>query len=118
MTGVSQYRDVAKTSEFYDAILWAKAKGIVTGYGNNIFAPNQAVTRGQAVSMIWRYVGSPAPKGNKKFSDTPAANHLFYNAIKWAAENDIATGYAGYMFRMNDGCTRGQMIRFIYNAVK
>ena len=50
-------------------IAWAYQKGIVTGVGNNRFAPDQQITREQMVTMLFRYSGAKEPTGSLNFTD-------------------------------------------------
>ena len=53
------------------------------------------------------------------FTDVRDESHAYYSAIYWAANKGITKGYttgpkAG-QFGMDDNCTRGQIVRFLYN---
>ena len=49
------FTDIAPGKWYYNAAIWASDEGIVSGYGNGIFAPNDTVTRDQTVAMLYRY---------------------------------------------------------------
>jgi hypothetical protein len=51
----SKFSDVTKTNSFYKAILWASENGIVQGYSDSTFRPDNKCTRGQIVAFIYRY---------------------------------------------------------------
>ena len=58
------FGDVAEGVYYFDAVLWAVEKGITTGMGDGIFAPNNACNRGQIVCFLYRTPsedGEPAP---------------------------------------------------------
>ena len=52
-----QYGDVAEGAWYTEAIRWATSRGIVGGYGNGMFGPNDNITREQLAVMLWRYAG-------------------------------------------------------------
>lgn len=54
------FSDVADEAWYAESIRWAAGQGIVGGYGNGTFGPNDPITREQLAVMLWRYSGSPA----------------------------------------------------------
>ena len=48
------FGDVAESAYYYDAVLWAVEKGITTGMGEGVFAPDNACNRGQIVCFLYR----------------------------------------------------------------
>jgi hypothetical protein len=71
--------------------------------------------------FLWRLKGKPAPKAVSKspFTDV-AKTHAFYNAILWGYQNKITNGYTSGVnkgkFGINENCTRGQIVTFLYRA--
>ena len=67
---VGQFKDVSKNHYAYEAIEWAKAKGIVSGYTdskgnpNGLFGPNDDVTEAQFVKMVAEYFGLKDDSGD------------------------------------------------------
>jgi len=103
---------------FYDAILWAVDQKITTGYSDATFRPNATCTRGHVVTFLWRAAGSPAPDSlYNRFTDV-SENSPFFNAILWAAEQGITTGYSDGSFRPNDACTRAHVVTFLWRYDK
>ena len=122
-TAKSPFADVPKTHTFYKAILWAQQKGITTGYTSGAkkgkFCVNETCTRGQIMTFIWRYKGRPAPKNTVcPFRDVPKT-HTYYKAILWGSQKKITNGYTSGpkkgTFGLNDSCTRGMIVKFLYN---
>ena len=117
----SPFKDVPKTHAFYKAILWGSQKGITKGYSDGTFGVNRNVTRGECMMFLWRLKGKPAPKAVAKapFPDVPK-NHVFYNAVLWGFQKKITTGFKeGKLkgqFGVNENCTRGQIVTFLYRA--
>lgn len=106
-----------KTDAYYeDAVLWAVENGITTGTTNTTFSPKADCTRAQVVMFLWRAAGCPDPTITENpFSDVKAGSR-FYNAILWAFENKITTGYSDGTFRPDDTVRRGEYVTFQYRA--
>ena len=117
----SPFKDVPKTHTFYKAILWGSQKGITKGYSDGTFGINRNVSRGECMMFLWRLKGKPAPKAVAKapFPDVPKS-HVFYNAVLWGYQQKITTGFtSGKLkgkFGVNENCSRGQIVTFLYRA--
>ena len=96
-----------------DAVDWAAETGVVVGYRDGSFRPNEPVFRVQFVRMLWELSGSPEPSAASPYSDTPA---WAADAIGWAAEKGIVTGYRDGTFRPDDPVTRAAATRMLYNT--
>ena len=111
----SPFGDVSTDAYYYEAVKWAQKKGITGGIGNDLFGPNQPCTRAQAVTFLWRAVGSPEPKNMSSFSDVPADSY-YAKAVAWAVENGITSGTGEGKFSPNSTCTRAQSVTFLYRT--
>ena len=117
----SPFKDVPKTHTFYKAILWGSQKGITKGYSDGTFGVNRNVSRGESMMFLWRLRGKqePTPVSVSPFKDVPKT-HVFYKAILWGYQKGVTTGYktgpkAG-TFGVDENCTRGQIVTFLYRA--
>lgn len=109
------FSDVPASSPFYAAVQWAAGTGVTTGTSATLFSPNAPCTRAQAVTLLHRAVGAPAPAGTvAPFADVDPSSP-FYTAIQWAAEQGIALGTEG-LFRPDETVTRAQAAAFLYRA--
>ena len=89
----SRFADVAADSWCADAVAWAAAQGIIDGYGEGRFGPDDSITREQMAAMLWRYAGSPAATDKElHFSDAAQAGGWSLDALRWAVENGILHG--------------------------
>ncbi len=110
------FTDVNASAYYCKAVLWAVENGITTGVGSNLFAPDQACTRAQVVTFLWRSAGSPGVTGTgNPFSDVTSPNY-YYKAVLWAVENGITNGISANRFAPEQTCTRGQIVTFLYRA--
>ena len=91
------YADVAAAAWYTDAVVWATEHGIVTGYGDGRFGPNDSVTREQMAVMLYRYsiYKEYEMEGNgdlKGFSDAGSVSVWALDAFRWANAERIMTG--------------------------
>ena len=113
---VSPFTDVATDAYYYDAVKWAVEKGVTNGVSETLFGPDQACTRAQIVTFLWRAAGSPEPKSGSSFTDV-AADAYYAKAVAWAVENGITKGTSETTFHPDETCTRAQGVTFLYRAL-
>ena len=114
--GKTGFTDIKSTDYFYTPVIWAVQKGVTSGVSKDSFAPDQACTREQAVTFLWRAAGCPMPKNtNMPFSDVKAGQY-YYNAVLWAVENNVTNGISKDKFGVGVTCTRGQIVTFLWRA--
>ena len=109
------YADIDEDDYFYKAVIWATENGVVNGTSKTEFSPDETVTRGQAVTMLWRWK-KPDPIHNRIEFDDVNETDYFGEAVYWAAEKDITKGTAQNMFSPELLCTRGHIITFLYRS--
>ena len=112
------FEDVQKDNFYYKEVNWAAKEGIVGGMYGDYFSPNEVCTRGQAMTFLWRALGSPEPSGGmlNPFPDVPA-DMYYHDAILWAAERGITHGTDTGDFWPDGPITRAQAVVFLYRAV-
>ena len=113
----SIFADVPTDAYYAKAVEWAVKKGITNGKANGLFGSNDPCTRGQIVTFLWRAAGSPAPKGTAKVPGDVLPGSYCYDAVAWALENGITNGLADGTFGVNNTCTRGQSVTFLFRAI-
>ena len=88
------FNDVEADSWYTDAVAWAAEKGIVLGYDETTFAPNDNVTREQLVVMLYRYaaVTEKSEKDLSAFADAASVSEWATEAMTWAVEKGIILG--------------------------
>ena len=84
--------DVSESSWYYSAVKYTNSNNIISGYNETIFAPNDKLTRGMLVTILYRMEGSPKNDGKSRFEDV-SYDKWYAKAVKWAAENKIVNGY-------------------------
>ena len=118
-TGTSKFTDIAdQTANTQKAIIWAESKGIVNGYPDGTFRPNEYVTRAQMAIMLWRVAGKPKVTGTSEFTDISECTPTTQKAIIWMAQKGISKGYVeedgSKTFHPNADCTRSELTVFLY----
>ena len=104
--------DVGENTYFYKAVLWAVEKGITKGTTATTFSPFDTITRGQAVTFLYRAFGTKTEIANP-FRDVYPGTYC-YDAILWAYANGVSLGSTTTLFSPNVSCTRAQILTFMY----
>ena len=87
--------------------------GCMNGLTDTTFGPDATTTRGMIVTMLYRHENEPTVAGENPFADVKDTQY-YADAINWAAENDIVTGYDETTFGPDDTITREQMATILY----
>lgn len=109
------FADVKSGDIFYEAVQWAVERGITKGTSSTSFSPFAPCTRGQIVTFLHRSAGSPTISGACDFSDVSAGSFC-RDAVIWASSEGITKGTSAGRFSPNEGCTRAQVVTFLYRA--
>lgn len=116
LTPSENFDDVEAGDYFYDAVNWAVTNGVTAGTSAATFSPDAACTRGQVVTLLWRAAGCPEPAGSvNSFVDVKAGT-FYYKPVLWAVEKGITAGMDEAHFAPQNGCTRGQVVTFLWRA--
>ena len=108
------FADVPAGSYYAKAVAWAVENGITLGTGDGTFSPNATCTRAQSVTFLYRALGT-APTTVNGFTDV-TADAFYADAVAWAVESGVTNGTSASTFSPNNGCTRAQIVTFLYRA--
>ena len=108
----STFVDVNADDWFYSVVMDAVQSGLMNGTSSNTFEPNTNITRGMFVTVLNRMEGSPVG-GASTFADVPS-DAYYANAVAWAVNSGIVTGYSDSEFRPDSSITREEMSAMIY----
>ena len=91
------FTDVAADAWYADAVNWAAAKGIVGGYGNGKFGPEDSITREQMAVILYNYAkfkgeDMTATADLTAFSDGAQVSDWAEYAMKWAVGEKLING--------------------------
>lgn len=117
--GTSVFSDVKAGQWYANAITWAAEQQVVSGIGNNQFAPNRDITREELATMLWRYAKSPKPlKTELDFADKNKVSGFAKEAILWANENGIVNGKGNGILDPKGKATRAETAQMLMNYLK
>ena len=109
------FADVPERQWYTDAIKWAFANGIITGYSSTEYGPNDNVTREQLATLLWRYEGEPTGTGDLSvFGDSGAISAYALGAMKWTNGAGLISGYPDNTVRPQGNATRAEVAAIIY----
>lgn len=117
-TGGTVFPDVSGTAYYAAATRWASANGIVSGYPNGNFGPNDPITRQQLAAILWRYAGSPSASRGEDFADEGTIASYASTAVDWARDNGIIAGKEGNLFDPNGRATRAQVAVILHRYME
>ena len=86
------YSDISKNDACYDAAIYLKNAGYMVGTGNSRFSPDDPVSRGMTVTVLYRMAGEPKVDGAVSFPDLKR-DRYDSDALVWAVQKGILTGY-------------------------
>ena len=109
-----KYTDVLSSHFAFTAIEALSSQGVIKGFTDGTFRPNEKVTRGQAAAMINRVL-KYTPKNMASFKDVPATNS-FATDIAAMKELGIINGFEDGTYRPYESLTRTQMAVIVARA--
>ena len=128
--GKNRFTDVEYgpgTVGFYDAVTWAQQNGIMGGYGNSSFAPNDPITREQLAAIFYRYAqykGYDTTQGGmaiREFDDYESISDYAMGAMAWAVNTGLVKGDSNLLYPKGTA-TRAEIAalfhRFAENGMK
>ncbi len=109
--GVAGFGDVDEGRYFTQAVQWMVDEGITNGVSESCFAPDGAVTRGQAAAFLWRTEGEPTARSHN-FIDVGAAYQQ--RPVSWLAARGYAVGATATEYFPDDPITRGDFASMLH----
>ena len=97
----------------YSAIKRVYTRGLMVGMDEKTFAPDQQLSRAMLAVILYAMAGEPAVTGESPFTDVPAGC-WYTDAVIWAAQNGIVSGFGDGTFRPNAAITRAQAAVMLY----
>ena len=102
---INPLNDVHEDDWFFIDVMYAFTRGLTTGTSEDTFSPNDTLTRGMLVTILYREAEEPdVSELTNPFGDV--GDEYYSNAIIWASENGIVTGYGNGSFGPDDELTR------------
>lgn len=119
-TGGNPFTDVRESDWFYDDVMFVYGNGLMSGTSATTFEPNANTTRAQIAAIFYRLDGSPAVEGRNNYTDVGygPGTAWYYDAVTWAQQSGVMSGYGNNLFGPNDTVTRQQLAVTFYNYAK
>lgn len=126
-TSAASFTDVASGAYYANAVAWANANGIVSGYGSGKFGPNDKVTREQLAAILYRYAqykkyDVSGAKSLDGYTDAQSVSSYAVPALQWANAAGVVTGKSGSKLDPKGYATRAEvaamLMRFCENVEK
>lgn len=114
--GYMPFNDVSRDEWYFDSVSFAYGNGLFSGVTDSAFAPRTTMTRAMLVTVLWQMEGKPQAK-KCTFRDV-LSDRWYSNAVAWATDNGIISGYGGGLFGTDDPITREQMAVILMNYSK
>lgn len=123
-----RFQDVPTSSIFYNVINTAAENGYMTGYnGTKLFGPNDEITRAQVACVLFKMAGAPSNGAQDSYNEVSGYDtgfsdvdgHKWYaQAIAWAKNAKVISGYGDGTFGPNDLITRQQFATMLANYAR
>ena len=107
------FTDLAADAWYTDAVAYVYRHDLMAGYGENLFGPDDDLSRAQLCQIIYNMEGQPATSGSSVFTDV-ADGAWYADAVTWAASQGIVGGYGNGLFGPEDNITREQLAAILY----
>lgn len=125
--GTSSFPDVKPGMFYTDAAAWAAANGVVNGYSDGRFAPDDTVTREQMAAILYRYAQYKGWNVDGRadlsaYTDSGRISPYAREAMAWANHVGLITGVGGNMLAPRGSATRAEaatiLMRFCKNVAR
>lgn len=122
MTGFAAYdanaplpfQDVAADAWYHDAVQYTYQSGLMSGTSAKTFAPAGSMTRAMFVQVLYNAAGKPKTAGKSPFTDVKKGT-WYYNAVVWAANEQITAGTGEKTFSPDAAVTREQLVTLFHH---
>lgn len=109
------FKDVAANRVFAKEIAWTKDKGVLNGWSDGTFRPNEKIGRYAMAAVAYRMAGSPdyTPPAKSHFKDVKPGQ-AFYKEINWTKDAGIFNGWNDGTFRPGEPIGRYATAAMLY----
>ena len=117
------FDDVPGGQWYSDAVSWAAANGVVEGYGNGRFGPDDSITREQMAAILYRYCAFKGYDTSKsadisRYADAESVSSWAREAMCWANGTGLITGMTETALAPKETATRAQVAMILMRFVK
>ena len=108
------FSDIPPGAWYAPGVDYVLSKGLMKGVGDNRFAPDSPLTRGQIVTILYRLAGSPDPGGQSSHFRDIRDGQWYTNAVIWASDQGIIYGYRDGRFHPERDISRQELVTVLY----
>ena len=117
------YADVDAQAWYTDAVYWARMNGYITGYSDELFGPNDAVTRQQLALILYNYAEDQGYDTDSnltlsRYTDADSVAVWAVTAMEWAVENGLISGVGDGMLAPTGSATRAMVAQIFMNFLE
>lgn len=109
------FLDVKPGSWYYGAVEYVYDNQIMAGTGETSFEPEQKLNRAMVMQILYNLEGKPEVTGETSFTDAGDAGEWAQDALLWAEQNKVATGYGDGIFQPARLVSREEFAQMMYN---
>lgn len=111
--GSASFTDVAKGQWYADGVAWASANGVVSGYPDGSFRPNDTITREQMAAILYQYARIQGKLDDSRadlsiFSDLDSLSAYAKEPMSWAVAQGLFSGVSADTLAPGGSTTRAQ----------
>ena len=106
------FPDVPERQWFAEAVEYVCVNGVMTGYANGKFGPNDQITRAQFAQIFYNKEGRPSAPGSQ-FADVKFGQ-WYADAVNWAAKEGVVKGVGNSRFAPDESITREQIATMLW----
>ena len=110
----SSFSDVPQDAWYAGAVAYCVDAELMHGTSATTFSPDATTSRAMLVTILYRQAGSPQA-GDTAFADVPSGA-WYHDAVNWACEAGIASGYSAQRFGPNEPITREQLAALLWRS--
>lgn len=113
VSGGAAFPDVAQGDWYASGVAWASANGVVSGYPDGTFGPNDPITREQMTAILYQFARSQGKLDSGRadlsaFADADAISSWAQESMSWAVAKGLIGGVSADMLSPGGSTTRSQ----------
>lgn len=107
------FSDVAANVWYADSVAYVQEQQLMSGTSDTTFGPNTDMSRSMLATVLYRIAGTPVGSVATEFSDV-IGGAWYADAVNWATENKIVSGYGNSLFGTFDPVSREQIATILW----
>ena len=108
------FTDVPASAWYVDFVQYVYDNGLMNGTSDTTFEPDSPLSRAMVAQILYAQAGKPDVTGDSPFSDVANSKAWYYDAVVWASQTGVVSGYDDGTFRPMQDVTREQLAVMLY----